>query len=355
MLRIERLSVNLGEFSLQNIEMQVDRGDYFVVLGISGAGKSVLLESIAGIVRPISGHIYLNDREITRQKIQSRGVGLVYQDHALFPHLTVHENIAYPLKSRGVNKASAEPVISKLAVQMNISHLLHRKPGTLSGGEQQRVALARTLALNPSVLLLDEPLASLDVELKKELRKLLRKINQDGMTILHVTHDYEEAITLGNKVAVLNDGEIIQSGTIADVFQHPRNAFTASFIGIKNFFSVYVTPPGVQEGSTLCRARITDELCFFIQDQERTGSGFVILRAEDVILSRIQTDSSARNNFAGIVLDISPCIKGFEVTVDIGVHILAVITQDALSSLQLREGDILWVSFKASAVNFIEG
>ncbi len=355
MLRVEQLSVNMGEFSLQSIDLQVGRGDYFVVLGVSGAGKSLLLETIAGIVKPSGGHIYLNEEDITRKKIQSRGVGLLYQDHALFPHLTVVENIAYPLKRRYPAKRDAVKAVRDLAEQMSIQHLLHRKPGTLSGGEQQRVALARTLAMNPSVLLLDEPLASLDVQMKKDLRKLLRKINQDGMTILHVTHDYEEAITLGHKVAVLNQGKIIQTGSIADVFQHPRHAFTASFIGIKNFYSARFLPPDPNALPGLSCAQISPEISFFLQEQVPDGDGFIILEAEDITLSHTRPDSSARNNFKGTILEISPGIKGFEVTADIGIPVHAIITRHALDDLQLREGRDVWVSFKASALRFIAG
>ena len=355
MLRIEQLSVDMGEFSLQGINLKVDRGDYFVVLGVSGAGKSLLLETIAGIVRPSGGHIYLNEEEITHKKIQSRGVGLVYQDHALFPHLSVAENIAYPLKGRHPAKKEADRATRDLAERMSIQHLLHRKPGTLSGGEQQRVALSRTLAMNPSVLLLDEPLASLDVQMKKDLRRLLRRINQDGMTILHVTHDYEEAITLGQKVAVLNEGKIIQTGSIAEVFQHPRHTFTASFIGIKNFYSARIQPPAPHVSSGLTMAQISPEVSFFMQEQAPGGDGFIILGAEDIILSHARPDSSARNNFKGAILEISPGIKGFEVTVDIGVLVHAMITRNALDDLQLREGNAIWVSFKASALRFIAG
>ena len=355
MLRIEQLTVDMGEFSLQGIDLKVDRGDYFVVLGVSGAGKSLLLETIAGIVKPSGGHIYLNEEEITHKKIQSRGVGLVYQDHALFPHLSVAENIAYPLKGKHPAKREAGKAAKELAERMSIQHLLHRKPGTLSGGEQQRVALARTLAMNPSVLLLDESLASLDVQMKKDLRKLLRKINQDGMTILHVTHDYEEAITLGQKVAVLNEGKIIQTGTIVDVFQHPRHAFTASFIGIKNFYSARFLPPDANASSGLSTAQISPEISFFLQEQVPDCDGFIILGAEDITLSHARPDSSARNNFKGAILEISPGIKGFEVSVDIGIPVHAIITRNALDDLQLREGTDIWVSFKASASRFIAG
>jgi molybdopterin-binding protein len=345
----------MGEFSLQGIDLNVDRGDYFVVLGVSGAGKSLLLETIAGIVRPSAGHIYLNEEEITHKKIQSRGIGLVYQDHALFPHLSVAENIAYPLKGRNLAGKEADKVTKNLVERMSIQHLLHRKPGTLSGGEQQRVALARTLAMNPSVLLLDEPLAFLDVQMKKDLRRLLRRINLDGMTILHVTHDYEEAITLGQRVAILNEGKIIQTGSIAEVFQHPRHAFTASFIGIKNFFSARILPPDPGASSSLTGAQISPEVCFFLHEQVPGGDGFIILGAEDIILSHARPASSARNNFKGTLLEISPGIKGFEVTVDIGVPVHAMITRDALDDLQLREGNAVWVSFKASALRFIAG
>ena len=353
MLKIERLTVDMGEFSLQDIDLQVGKGDYFVVLGVSGAGKSLLLETIAGIVKPASGNIYLGDEEITHKKIQSRGIGLVYQDHALFPHLSVAENIAYPLKSRGLRRKAADQVTRDLAQRMSIQQLLHRKPGSLSGGEQQRVALARTLALNPSVLLLDEPLASLDVQMKKDIRRLLRRINQDGMTILHVTHDYEEAITLGNNVAVLNEGKIIQTGSIAEVFQHPRHAFTASFTGIKNFYSARLIPPETVAESDMTRAQISPEVSFFLQDQDFQGNGFIVLSAEDIIISHSRQDSSARNNFPGTILEISPGMKGYEITVDIGVPVHAVITRSALSSLHLLEGNEIWVSFKASALRFI--
>lgn len=355
MLRIDRLSVEMGEFSLQDISLNVDKGDYFVVLGVSGAGKSLLLETIAGIIRPSGGRIFLNEEDITHKKIQSRGVGLVYQDHALFPHLSVAGNIAYSLKGKYPERKASERITRELAERMSIQHLLHRKPGTLSGGERQRVALARTLALNPSVLLLDEPLASLDVQMKKDLRRLLRKINQDGMTILHVTHDYEEAITLGQKVAVLNEGKIIQAGSIAEVFQHPRHPFTASFIGIKNFYRARLFPPDAFASDGLSGAQVSPEISFLMEDQGFSGEGFIILGAEDIILSHSRPDTSARNNFHGTIQEISRGIKGFEVCIDIGVPVHAVITQDALTDLQLREGNEIWISFKASALRSIAG
>jgi molybdopterin-binding protein len=173
------------------------------------------------------------------------------------------------------------------------------------------------------------------------------------MTILHVTHDYEEAITLGNNVAVLNEGKIIQTGSIAEVFQHPRHAFTASFTGIKNFYSARLIPPETVAESDMTRAQISPEVSFFLQDQDFQGNGFIVLSAEDIIISHSRQDSSARNNFPGTILEISPGMKGYEITVDIGVPVHAVITRSALSSLHLLEGNEIWVSFKASALRFI--
>lgn len=354
MLRIEGLSVSVGEFSLTDIHLQVDPGDYFVVLGMSGAGKSLLLETIAGVVTPQTGRIYINNRDVTFTRIRKRGAGLVYQDHALFPHMTVADNIAFPLRSIRTGKVAMDQSVQRLATEMNIRHLLTRKPGTLSGGEQQRVALARTLAMNPSVLLLDEPLASLDIQLKTGLRRLLRKINQQGIPMLHVTHDYEEAITLANKVAVLHDGSIIQSGTIQEVFQHPRSAFIANFIGIKNFFRTQILPCPLAADRDLCQARITPEIIFQLQ-QPASGEGFIILRAEDVLISHTHPETSARNRFQGTVTEIVPGTKGHEITIDIGIPVTAVISRKSMEILQLREGKKAWISFKASALKFIEG
>lgn len=354
MLKIEDLSVSVGGFSLTDIHLQVDAGDYFVVLGMSGAGKSLLLETIAGIVAPQTGRIVINNRDVTNTRIQKRGAGLVYQDHALFPHLTVAENIAFPLRSMRTGKGSMDQTVQRLATEMSIRHLLKRKPGTLSGGEQQRVALARTLAMNPSVLLLDEPLASLDIQLRTGLRRLLRTINQQGITMLHVTHDYEEAITLANKVAVLHDGSIIQSGAIQDVFQHPRSAFIANFIGIKNFFHAQILPDPAATERDLCRARITPEIIFQLQ-QPASGEGFIILRAEDILISHTPSETSARNQFQGTVIEIVPGTKGHDITIDIGVPVTAVISRESLEVLHLREGTKAWISFKASALKFIEG
>jgi len=236
MLKLDKIHRKIGNFSLNNIHLEVDEGDYFMLLGNSGAGKTILLEIIAGLVNPDSGLVYIDGENITQTDIHKRGVGLVYQDQSLFPHLSVYDNIAYPLKSKGENKEKIKQQVERLATDTEILHLLKRNPATLSGGEIQRVAIARTLASKPKVLLLDEPLSSLDVQLKKEMSALLRKINRKGQTIVHVTHDYEEAISLANKIGIIENNTIIQVGSPYEVFHHPQSKFVASFIGIKNFY-----------------------------------------------------------------------------------------------------------------------
>ncbi|MDA3779865.1 MAG: ATP-binding cassette domain-containing protein, partial [Bacteroidales bacterium] len=244
MLEISRLNLHFKEFEITDINFSVGKGDYFILLGKSGAGKTLILEMIAGLLSPKSGKIFLNNKDITFEKIQSRKVGLVFQDYAIFPHLSVFENIAYPLKPKKISKKERAKLVINCANDLNINHLLKRSPKTLSGGELQRVALARTLILKPDLLLLDEPLSSLDIQLRKELRSLLRKLNKNGQTIIHVTHDYEDAVSLANKIAVMHDGTIVQHGTPKDIFQNPKSEFVAEFTGTKNFFKARIESQG---------------------------------------------------------------------------------------------------------------
>jgi len=189
-LRTEKVSKRLEAFSLKEINLEVSKGDYYVLLGRSGAGKTQLLELICGLTSPDSGKIYLDGEEITHKRVQERGIGMVFQDFSLFPHYTVRDNIAYPLNIRKMPKEEKEKRIAHVAEEMNITHLLSRKPYYLSGGEKQRVALARTLVTDPRVLLLDEPMASVDASLKDCIRLMLIRLFRVGQTFLLVSHDY---------------------------------------------------------------------------------------------------------------------------------------------------------------------
>jgi molybdopterin-binding protein len=348
MVRIKELSKILGKFRLKNISFEVDKGEYFVLLGRSGAGKTVLLELISGLLEPDHGKIFINNKEMTNERIQKRNIGLVYQDQALFPHLTVRGNIAYPLKCRGMKRSEINKNVKNIAMLLDIAFLLDRKPETLSLGQGQRVAIARALATSPECLLLDEPLSSLDVQAKQEIRSLLRRINLDGRTIIHVTHDYEEAISLASKVAIIEGNSIAQVGTPEEVFRHPRSQFVARFIGVRNFYRGELRK--VSGNSALF---YTGGLEFHILTEEEAGKGFLLLRSEDIILSNSRQKTSARNNFKGRVTDIENLKNGVEVTVDIGMDISALITRDSFKKLGIGFKKGIFISFKASAARFI--
>ena len=347
MLRIRNVSKDLGEFAIRDVSFDVEDGAYFVLLGASGVGKTVLLETVAGIVAPDAGRVLWDDEDITHARIQKRGLGLVYQDQALFPHMTVYRNIAYGLRWRW--RAAVRDRVRALAADVGVSDLVHRYPGTLSGGEAQRVALARALATEPRCLLLDEPISSLDQRARAEVRALLRRLHRQGHTVLHVTHDYEEAVSLATRVGVMENGSIVQVGQSREVFHHPKSEFVAGFVGIRNFFAGQLEP--LQDG--LARF-VTAGLVFLVATDAPPGPGNLILRSEDIVLAPTRTDTSAQNNFLGTVVDLAPARRGVEVTVDVGVELAALVTEQSVARLHLACGRKVWVSFKAAAARYIE-
>ncbi len=348
MLELKNISKKFEDFHIRDINLRVSEGDYYMVLGKSGSGKTLLLEILAGMIIPDTGTVWLDGQNITSQRIQNRQMGLVFQDHAIFPHFTVAGNIAYPLKRRGNTGSDIDKRVKDLADTVNISHLLHRYPDTLSGGEVQRTVLARTLALNPRLLLLDEPLSSLDVQYKKDLQSLLRELNRMGQTIIHVTHDYEEALALAHRVGVMNQGTIVQQGEIREVFRNPGNKFVADFVGIKNFFSAVIEPI---TGKQHKLARINENTAFYVLNSEMQGEVILTLEAENVIISSVKLDSTALNNFKGTITEVIPTPRGLEVIVDIGVEIAVIITHESFDRLGLDKGEEVWTGFKASAIN----
>jgi molybdopterin-binding protein len=348
MLTLNNISKRFPEFSLEEISFSVEQGDYFILLGESGAGKSMLLETIAGLVLPDSGTIWLNGKDMTNESIQNRNIGLVFQDHAVFPHLTVSENIVYALYNSGLSKNEKKERVTNIAKELGITELLNRRPETLSGGELQRVALGRTLIQQPKILLLDEPLASLDSRLKGELRRLLRMIHRNGQTILHVTHDYEEALSLGTRIAVINEGKIIQTGTPSEVFHHPKSEFVAHFVGVKNFF-----PARLMIENNALYAVTGNNMRIRVVNEEAGDEGFVLIRGGDILLSNEPVETSATNNFTGRVTEVVPTMGGMDITIDIGIEIHALITRESQVKLNIKEGNNCWVHFKATAVRFI--
>jgi len=240
MIVFSNLEKKLGAFRLSIQQLEVRRGEYLVILGPSGAGKTVLLLTVAGLLRPDAGEIFFNGLNVTRLAPHKRDVGLVFQEADLFPHLNVVENIGFGKKYRRRKAKEITRRMELLIDMLSIRHLLSRRIDGLSGGEKQRVAVARALAIAPAIFLLDEPLGLLDQNTREELRTELRKIHDElGTTTLHVTHDRNEAFVVADRVAILNEGRLAQVGTKDEILKRPASEFVARFIGVQNIFSAF--------------------------------------------------------------------------------------------------------------------
>ncbi len=221
---------------LQGLNLTVGDGELFFLLGPSGCGKSTLLRIIAGLLQPDSGQILLGEKDITSLPPEKRNTPMVFQNYALWPHLNVYENIAFGLRVRKMRERDISAKITELLAAVRLEDCMGRKIGSLSGGQQQRVALARALALDPPLILLDEPLSNLDAKLRDSMRYEIRRIcKARGVTALYVTHDRREALSMGDRIAVLEKGNLRQTGTPRDVYRNPANRFTAAFLGDANF------------------------------------------------------------------------------------------------------------------------
>jgi len=232
-IQLKSVSRKIGEtLVIENITLLVEDGSFCVFVGPSGCGKSTLLRMIAGLETVSSGDIYIGDRSVNQVPARQRDVAMVFQNYALYPHMTVAENLGFGLKMRKADSATIQQRIETVAQQLGISHLLDRKPGQLSGGQQQRVALGRAIARKPQVFLLDEPLSNLDAQLRDDTRAEIKRLHQQvGITTLYVTHDQVEAMTLGDRIVVLNQGKIQQVGAPQEIYQSPRNRMVATFLG----------------------------------------------------------------------------------------------------------------------------
>jgi len=240
-LRLEDICLRLGEFRLREISLHFKPGTYLGLLGPTGTGKTVLLETIAGVHTVSSGRIHIRGREATHLAPEKRHLGIVYQDYALFPHLTVFENIAFGLRLQGRPRRNIQKAVEEMAAFLEIGPLLRRRPHRLSGGERQRVALARALVMEPYVLLLDEPLSALDRATRSRIQKELKRIHTElGVTIIHITHDVAEACFLADRLAVMKDGQILQEGSPEEVCRYPRSYGVAELMGIENLIAAKV-------------------------------------------------------------------------------------------------------------------
>jgi putative spermidine/putrescine transport system ATP-binding protein len=252
--------------AVDGVDLEIARGEFFTMLGPSGSGKTTTLRLIAGFERPDAGRVRLAGRDVTGLPPYARDVNTVFQDYALFPHMTVADNVAYGLKIRGVRRAERRQRVDEVLRRVRLEGFGARKPLQLSGGQRQRIALARAIANWPRVLLLDEPLGALDLKLRQEMQVFLKGLQRDlGITFLYVTHDQEEALTMSDRIAVFNHGRVEQIGSPAEVYERPRTEFVAGFVGVSNVLE--------RDGR---RVTIRPEKIRMLGDDERPDGGAVV-------------------------------------------------------------------------------
>ena len=343
MIRLQNVRIDLPGFSLAPLSLSVEEGEFFMLVGPSGAGKTMILEAIAGL-QPHEGKIFLDNRLISGLPPEKRHIALVYQDYALFPHLSVRENIIYPL--RFSRKEEHRHQVEHLISLLRLSHLLNRFPGTLSGGEQQRAALARALAAKPRLLLLDEPLAALDPLFREEIQEYLRKLHEEeGFTILMVTHDFGEVLSLGERVAVLREGVLQQIGSVESVFRTPANREVATFVGMKNIFAASIH-------NDLALLEKGGEFVLSSSGEDRSRC-FVGIRPEHILLgNRPWEGTDAVNAFSGVISSVVPREIALEVTLETPrIRLTAHVLGSTFLDLGLRQGQRGWMFFKPESIH----
>ncbi len=300
-LHLKNLTKRFDDFvAVDDLSLTIKAGSFFALLGPSGCGKTTTLRMIAGLEAPTSGQILIGDEDIVPLPPYKRPVNTVFQSYALFPHLTIYENVAFGLRRRGIK--DVDKTVKDMLALVELSNMAERKPAQLSGGQQQRVAVARALINKPDVLLLDEPLGALDLKLRRQMQLELKWIQNDvGTTFVHVTHDQEEAMTMADTVAVMNEGRIEQMGSPVTIYENPKTAFVANFLGQSNLLS------GTVKGldGDLLAVEVGGNVLYVPASKTNIRSGKIIIgvRPEKIRVVDVDTPGLAKNQIIGTISD----------------------------------------------------
>ncbi len=348
-VRLERVTKRFGEdvVAVDDVSLEIERGKFFALLGPSGCGKTTTLRMIGGFEEPTSGTIFLGEREVTGLPPYKRDVNTVFQSYALFPHLSIFENVAFGLRRRGVKGDELTRQVNEVMELVGVSAMAKRKPRQLSGGQQQRVALARALVNRPRVLLLDEPLGALDLKLRKQLQLELKRIQHEvGITFVHVTHDQEEAMTMADSIAVMDLGRIEQLGTPTELYEHPRTAFVAGFLGVSNLLPGTVAGDGVVSLDSGTEVRVPPAAL-----AGRTGRVAVGVRPE-----KVRIGAGEVNTLGGFVAETAYIGVSRQYVVKTKAGAVTVYGQNADPGARpAAEGEAVTLSWSPEATFVVEG
>jgi spermidine/putrescine ABC transporter ATP-binding subunit len=300
-LVIESIVKQYGSFrAVDDVSLQVKRGEFLTLLGPSGSGKTTLLMMIAGFTQPEAGRILLGSRDITGLQPEQRDFGMVFQGYALFPHLTVAENVAFPLRIRRRSRTEIEATVQRALDRVQLAHLKDRLPRQLSGGQQQRVALARAMSFNPHLLLLDEPLGALDRKLRVDVQLEIKKLHHElGTTFIYVTHDQEEALSMSDRIAIFRQGRVAQIGTPSELYDQPSSRFVADFLGESNFISGQIA--AIDQGIARI-ATPAGEIRLQQAQSAPIGSDTTIALRPEKLTLRLDAPDDGRNRLPGQVV-----------------------------------------------------
>lgn len=328
MIHAEEISFRIGTFGMQRLSIDIAEGEYFVLLGPPGSGKTIFLECLCGLKKIQSGRIRIDGHDVTNLEPRKRGIGYVPQDYALFPHLSVEQNISFGLRAHSY----AETNITETADLLGIGHLLSRNIDGLSGGEKQRVALARALVLKPKILLLDEPVCALDEVTRQQVCAQLSDIQRRlGLTTIHVSHNLEEAFSVADRAAILHQGFLQQVGTLDELLRKPTSEFVARFMRSENIFCAEATGPG--EGDSYTRVKVDD---FELQIAgQHSGKLTLMIRPEDLLVRPVsRSNSKIENVICARLMRSRDCGGYVRVDLDGPVSLVAHMTHAAFADLQ---------------------